>query len=190
MRLNRMALVLACFSLAFPQTASAAEGTAKQQVSDVSLRADGVLVGHVTNSLGEAVPAAKVTVYHGQEVIAQTTSDNTGGFIVRKLRGGVHQVKAEQGVSVVRLWTTQAAPPASLATLTVVSDENPVSGQSHDPNCTGGCDDGCAEGVGGLGVGFFGGGLAGTAGIIATAAVIGGVLAVVLDDDDDGPSSP
>ena len=189
MRLNRMAFVLACFSLALPQTASAAEAAesrAKQQITDVSLRADAVLVGHVVNSLGEAISAAKVTVYHGRNVIAEAKSDRTGGFIVRKLRGGVHRVVAGQTVSVVRLWTTQAAPPASRSTLPIVLDKKVVRGQCGDAGCTGECGEGCGTGAGFLGLG--GGGLAGTAGIVATVAVVGGILAATLDDDD--PSSP
>jgi len=186
---NRMALVLACFSLVLVQASNAEESKTTPQVTDISLRANGVLIGQVVNSQGKSVSAAKVTVYHGRDVIAQATTDRNGGFMVRKLRGGMHRVTAGQGVEVVRLWTTKAAPPSSRSTLTIVSDKNVVRGQCGESGCTGECgDEGC--GVAGAGfLGLGGGGLAGTAGIVATAAVVGGVLAAALDDDDD-PASP
>jgi hypothetical protein len=165
---NRMALLLACFSLVLPQLATAGERTAQPQVTDVSLRADGVLVGHVVNSQGEAVSAAKVTVYHGRNVVAQTTSDRNGGFLVRKLRGGVHQVVTGQNATTVRLWTTKAAPPASRTSLTIVdADKGLVRAQSGD--------------------GFLGmsPNTARTAGLITAGLVIGGIVWAVADDDDD-----
>lgn len=171
--------------------------TAKQKITDVSLRADGILIGHVVNAQGEPIPSAQVKVIHGRDVIAKVSSDRNGGFIVRRLRGGVHQVVAGQGSQIVRLWTAKAAPPASMAKLTIVSDKSVVRGQCGDAGCAGGCGEGgCGEGGflggsgGGLGggggfLGLSGGGLAGT---IAAAAVVGGVLAATLDDDD--PASP
>jgi hypothetical protein len=161
---NRIALVLACISLMLPRTTGAADVSdrnAKQQITDISLRADRVLVGYVVNSQGDAVSAAKVTVYHGRDVIAETTSDRNGRFVVRKLRGGIHQVVADETASIVRLWTTQAAPPAAVASLTIVSaDKGLVRGQYDDDS-----------GVPGLG------GRAGrVAGFVALSALIAGIV--------------
>lgn len=198
---KRILMVCACLGIACPQAISAedvasaaAPKTARQNVSDVSLRTEGVLVGHVVNAQGEPVAGAKVTVLHGRDVIATTSSNRTGDFIVRKLRGGVHHVKAGQGSAVVRLWTNKVAPPSSRSSLTIVSDKSVVRGQCGDAGCSGDCGtEGCGGAAGAFGgsgggglFGLGGGGMSGVAGVVATAAVVGGVLAVTLDD----PASP
>lgn len=195
---KQIVMALTCLAMACPQAIHAEDSTrtsTKTAVNDVSLRSDGVLIGHVVNAQGEPVAGAKVKVLHGRDLIAETSSNRTGDFIVRKLRGGVHQVTAGQGSAVIRLWTANVAPPSSRSTLTIVSDKNVVRGQCGDASCTGECGtEGCGAGAfggsgGGAGLfGLGGGGMAGVAGIVATAAVVGGVLAVTLDDDD--PVSP
>ena len=192
-RTTTMAIACATIACCSAVYAGNTDKTTKREVNDISLRSDGVLVGQVVNAQGEAVPGAKIKVMHGRDVIAETTSNRTGGFIVRKLRGGVHHVTAGQGSAVVKLWTNTAAPPSSRAALTIVSDKNVVRGQCGDSSCTGECGStGCGEDAGpfnGL-FGLGGGGMAGVAGIVATAAVVGGVLAVTLDDDDDPAPAP
>ena len=211
----KTAIALACVGMVapHPQTLVAGQSTQSSrqgvQISDVSLRTGGVLVGQVVDVQGKSLQNAPVAVVFGEKTIAQTKTDRNGRFVVRNLRGGVHQIKAGTGSTNCRFWTAKAAPPASRTAALIVSDGSIVRGQgcATEPVYADGCAEGCsAGGVAGAGAGMLGGagmggagGLAGLGGglgagtglaLLGGVAVVGGVLAVTADDDDDAPASP
>lgn len=182
---NSHLLAIACFCFALPQLTWADNidaNHAKPPVRDISLRADGVLIGQVVDAQGQAVSAAQVTVFHGHDVIARTTSSKGGSFVIRRLRSGVHQVVAGNGTTIVRLWTNQAAPPVSRDVLTVVSNETAVRGQNGSDNILTGDNGIFTAGVGGLS--------GPTIGLLTLGATIGGIAwAVDEANEDDTPAS-
>jgi hypothetical protein len=127
-------LLLPMTALAGPPAKAIAEEKPQSPMSvDVTLVAGGVLQGYVVDAQG--VPAAEVEVQltapNGQFVVA--TSDAKGRFGYRGLEGGAYQLETEYGLVNCRVWTAQAAPPRSAATLLVVHDEQVARGQRPAP---------------------------------------------------------
>src|SRR5688500_8644927 len=80
-------------------------------VADVALARGGLLQGQVVDAKGSPMKGAPVSVWHENQQVAKTVSDDNGQFQVAGLRGGVHMVVAGQNSSTYRLWTAEAAPP-------------------------------------------------------------------------------
>ena len=204
----KTAITLACVGMVAPHPATWAGKTAANspvQINDITLNAGGVLSGQVVDTQGKSLTNAPVVVKFGDKTIAKTKTNRHGRFLVKSLRGGVHQIVAGQGSSLCRFWTEKAAPPSARNSVVIVSDGSIVRGQgcATEPGCA---DEGCGAVAGAsgcmLGGGAGGGGgmaglgaLGGTGGalaLVAGVAVVGGVLAVTADDDDDAqtPASP
>lgn len=138
----------------------------------------GKLEGTVVNREAQPVSGLTVRLFHGENLIATTTSDERGQFSVTGLRNGGHVLCTGEDRQNVRFWGTQAAPPAAVNRVTMVVDEAVVRGQ---------CGDACGEGSGGL--------LTSVMGNPAVLLLIGGgVVGVVAlaasNDNDDQPASP
>jgi len=149
-----------------------AGGPVEIRGTDVSLNAKGALQGTVLNASAQPVEGVDVHILHNDTVVASTTSDKNGNFSVSGLRNGAHTVQVGEVRQPVRFWTTQAAPPAAVANMSVVVDEQVVRGQQA-----------------------FGNGR--VANVITsngfTFLLIGGAIAVTLAttlDNDDDPASP
>lgn len=149
-----------------------AGGPVEIRGTDVSLNGKGALQGTVLNASAQPVEGVDVHILHNDTVVASTTSDKNGNFSVSGLRNGAHTVQVGETRQQVRFWTTQAAPPAAVANMSVVVDEEVVRGQQA-----------------------FGGGR--VANVITsnlfTALFIGGAIAVTMVttlDNDDAPASP
>jgi hypothetical protein len=217
---NAAPIVLACWGLLVLTAEIRAEEAAPNTITDVALGDGGVARGVIVDGQGKPVDGATVSIKVNSRVVATVVSDAKGEFVIREMRGGIHEVHAPQGTSLCRFWTARSAPPAAKNRITVVSDAQTVRGQSADvhadstPPVTGGgyWGNGAGSAVGnsiGNGFGHGGGAFGGcgncgegccsppayyNADYLYTAAVIAGAVAIgyaICDDDDHYyPSSP
>jgi hypothetical protein len=137
---DRMFVAAGCVGLLMPpQSVLAGKGRGPWQVAtpvtrrgidDVALTEGGTLRGLVTNERGSPVGGASVVISHGGREAAQTQSDATGRFVVRGLRGGVHQLATTGGSRLMRLWAAGSAPPSAGDSAQLVAAECVVRGQS------------------------------------------------------------
>jgi len=93
-----------------PAAVFAVEPTPSPQVSDVSLKDGGILLGRVVDLQGAGVTGVPVSVKAQNREVAQTTTTADGRFVVKGLRGGVYHVAAAEGQGVYRLWSAGTAP--------------------------------------------------------------------------------
>jgi len=103
--------------------------SSKLPVSDVTLSVGGRLEGAVVDVQGIPIAGAPVVVRQEGHEIARTTSDATGRFRFRGLRGGVHQIIAAHGSGLYRLWTPSTAPPSSGNGVLIITKGDVLRGQ-------------------------------------------------------------
>lgn len=104
---------------------------ARAKVHDVRLDTDQTFHGLVLNGQGKPV-AEQVVILTREDANAQkwqVQTDKQGSFVVRGLSAGTYQLQTRQGISICRLWTSEAAPPKSASTLLVVDDPLVERGQ-------------------------------------------------------------
>ena len=141
--------------------------------SDVALNAGGMLKGTILNTAVQPVAGVAVNVLHEDKVVATSMSNEQGEFTVKGLRNGAHVIKVGETQQAVRLWGTDAAPPAAVENIAIVVDEETVRGQMGPR-------------LGNQVRGFLGS----NAGALL---LIGGAVAIVLGttlDDNATPASP
>jgi hypothetical protein len=169
--------VVACIGMVLPPQVLAAEATSRQ--NDVALRPGGMLVGQVVDAQGVVQPEKTISIQYGEQEVVCTTTDRSGVFAARGLRGGQYRVVMDDGECYCRLWAENTAPPAAHDALVVVSDQNVVRGQWGD------CNSPCGPGYGDARMNWVRSSPYITAGIVAAAIAI----PLALADDDDGPHS-
>ncbi len=124
------AVVLACCGLLLPSQASFAAGKAPQpKPIDVALTKAGSLNGAVFSPEGKQIDGATVVVLKGDEVVAQTNTDEQGKFSAPKLKPGVYQVAVGQRAANIRVWSAQTAPPQAHQQAVLVTGTPVVRGQ-------------------------------------------------------------
>lgn len=119
-------LVLACTGMLLQPVTMAAPQA--HPITDVALRADGVLVGQIINDQGQPLAETPLSIIQQGKEIARVSTDHQGTFSVPDLRGGVYQVATVEQQGVYRLWAPHTAPPAAQQSLILVSG-NVVRGQ-------------------------------------------------------------
>ncbi|QDU35815.1 hypothetical protein Mal4_00970 [Maioricimonas rarisocia] len=135
---GKLAAGLACLGTVLPSAPALAAGpqpvvrTAQQTaVVDVALSADGSLQGQFVDLQGQPIDGAVVTVHQDGREVATTTTDAKGVYSVENLRGGVYEVAAGNSRQAFRVWSTNAAPPASRSMATIVARGDVVRGQDY-----------------------------------------------------------
>lgn len=104
-------------------------------ISDVALAPGGMLVGQLLDEAMQPVRGAAVEVQADGQTTASTVTDANGVFAVSGLRGGVHQVVAQNTVENCRLWAPGTAPPNAQPILRYVpGQESVVRGQWTAPS--------------------------------------------------------
>lgn len=130
------ALLVVCATLGtcFPQALLAAQPLPASNVTDVSLRDGGVLLGQVVDGTGKPQANAAVSLQSGQQKLGASKTDAGGYFAFSGLRGGVYQVAAANGQGSYRVWAAGSAPPTAQPGALVVAGQtpNPLAGQQPD----------------------------------------------------------
>ena len=126
-RLFRTQVVaVVCIGLLVSQSMVLAGDMNRQVTTDVTLAAQGMLVGQVVDQQGIAIPGARVVVRQNERDLVGTVADRTGKFAVSGLRSGTYQLAAANGQATVRLWTANAAPPVAKSKVMIVSGSDQV----------------------------------------------------------------
>lgn len=135
----RATVGLAALGLMVPPQALAAEPfgignafrQAAAQIKDVELDAKGSLHGIVTDEQGRPLTRASVKVIHQNGAASETHSDASGRFEIQALKGGLYQLTADRHTEIIRLWSAETGPPASLRSIAVSQGALTVRGQHH-----------------------------------------------------------
>ena len=101
---------------------------------DVRLRPGGTLSGRVRDEGGLAMARATVVVSRARQVVARAVTDDRGKYLIKGLAGGVYRVRVAAHESIVRLWTSESAPPQAREQL----DLNAASQESLEARGQGG----------------------------------------------------
>jgi len=127
---QKLAAAVACLAMLFSPAAMAAQPVVAP-LSDISLQAGGLLVGHVVDAKGLAVAKSPVAILRGGKEIVRTETDQTGKFSVEGLKGGVYEVATAQHRGVYRFWAPHTAPPSAQPRLMIASSGDVVRGQGY-----------------------------------------------------------
>jgi len=166
--LSRLLVMLATWGIVVPQIAYAGDQVPNASpypsppVRDVSLNADGQLIGQLLDANGTAQRSSEVQIRRGGRVIATVATNPAGRFAVNNARAGMYQISSGQASAVYRVWTAQAAPPAALTRALLVDNDGVVRGQGGNWKRL-----------------FLG------ASLVITAGVIGGVIGYNIRDAED-----
>lgn len=106
------------------ETAGAKTGTAV----DVALGQGGILRGQVVDAQGIHQAQTEVTLQNDKGDVARATTDKDGFFHVQGLRPGLYVVTTKSSQGLLRAWTPEAAPPAAIQNVLLVSDPTAVRG--------------------------------------------------------------
>jgi hypothetical protein len=131
--IQMVAAMLACAGMVTPTALLAEQPVAVQteprpELADVALQQGGLLVGSVVDQQGVAQPGTEVAVQYRDAEIARTVTDENGVFAVQGLRGGQYRIATNQGVTGVRAWSPETAPPSALQAARVVQGDQLVRG--------------------------------------------------------------
>lgn len=130
---KRATVCLACIGMVAPQVAIASDKVPQSpKRADVSLTAGGTLNGSVVNAVGEAQAGVPVTVRFKGHTIAHATTNKSGRFAVRGLRGGVHEIVTPVSHTTQRLWSAAMAPKSARTAVVVKPGPTIVRGQDDD----------------------------------------------------------
>lgn len=158
--------------------ATTAKTTAKVNApSDVVLQEGGTLVGRIVDAQGKPVAKSPVSLQTGGKEVVRVTSDETGKFEAKGLKGGVYHVASTGHQGVYRMWAPKTAPPAAAKGLSIVAQPEVIRAQF-------------GPGPGGP-ISSLGQWVAEHP--IITAGAVAAAIAVpiaVSDDDDDPPATP
>ena len=144
LRTLRFAMVVtAGLGVAAPQCAlqagekPAAAKKAAPKVADVTLTENNALTGAVVSEAGQPVDGAIVQLTKEGKPVGKTTTNAQGKFALASVKSGSYELKAGHTTRLVRLWNSDAAPPASSEKATLVMDSTAVRAQNgyNDPNC-------------------------------------------------------
>lgn len=131
-RIPRQAIAQAADAMDFqpskPEDTQRLEGA---KVHDIRLDQRQQFHGVVVDGEGRALTDRVVQLRRtaSQADAAVTRTDEHGRFQFSRVKAGTYQLETEQGVSLCRLWTFDAAPPAAAPSLLVVDDPLVERGQ-------------------------------------------------------------
>lgn len=129
---KHLAALLACGAMLIPTPLPAESGNATP-VTDVALHEGGLLIGQLLDAQGRPQSGQTVAVVLGDQPLVQTTSDASGYFAARGLRGGRYQIVAHDQSLACRAWAPATAPPAAHTVARMVAGEPIVRGQAGPP---------------------------------------------------------
>ena len=111
-------------------TPIAARDPAAPSIVDVKLGEGGTLSGQVVDAQGVPMALTTVTVRAAGTDVASTVTDAQGRFSVAGVHGGMIEVNAAGGTSMLRVWTANASPPSANKSVLIVAGGPVARGQS------------------------------------------------------------
>lgn len=112
-----------------PMPAPSEESARTNTIIDVAMSSDGSFEGVLVDDQGMPLDAAVVTMYRGEEQVAEMTTDAEGRFRSNGLPAGVYRVVSPQGEGTFRLWSHEAAPPTAITSAVLVNSSSAMRAQ-------------------------------------------------------------
>ncbi len=114
-------------------TTRAGLSSSANPIRDIRMRDGGLVMIHVLDAAGKALPHRTVTIAHQGHIVA-TAKSNKGGLIrISGLRAGIHLMASGQSAVPLRLWTADVAPPSANDHTAIVVSQQIVRGQYGAP---------------------------------------------------------
>ena len=98
---------------------------------DLSLTAEGLLQGQVSNAKKAASSRVMVSIRQNRKEVHRARTDDKGRFEVSGLKPGIYYIVAGTGHGLYRVWASKMAPPKALKTARIISDTTLT--RSQDP---------------------------------------------------------
>jgi len=136
-KLTHAVVAIACIGMVVPQALLAAPQAVAPAVKarDVALNAAGGLSGVVLTSQAKPIAGTPVTLLKGKEIVATVVADKDGKFSFDQVKSGSYVIAVREGadnkVSPIRVWKSEAAPANAARNLAFVS-QNAVRGQEEE----------------------------------------------------------
>ena len=135
--LTRITSIAVCFGILISNAASGFDGIRSQIARDVELSRQGGLSGHVCSPAGIPISNAAVQLKYQGTIIAETTTNDQGNFLITGVRGGAHDLNVGSVSTQLRLWKSGTAPEGAGDDVTIAASEFVVRGQYQDANPSG-----------------------------------------------------
>ena len=114
----------AWIGMVLPATTTTADEQQKSfPVVDISLTEHGSFRGSVVNADGQRLDGVSLQLRSMRDSKTSSVVTNKGEFSFQKIAGGSYQLSTPHSNYFCRIWTKQAAPPAAVDKLLVVSDD-------------------------------------------------------------------
>lgn len=133
--LSRILMCLSTVGLILPYGIPASAANLKDSVSapnsapvDIALT-NGMLRGQLLDGQGSPKSDVPVTLFTRDRMVQRTASDAQGKFAVQLKQGGVYLLAAGDDSTLIRAWTTAAAPPSAKNEVLLVSGPGVERGQ-------------------------------------------------------------
>lgn len=123
---------LAVAVVAVPANAFEEPAAPNRTITDISLTANGELLGAIVNKNGQPLVANPVQVFSQQKLVVAAKTDSNGRYRIKGLRTGLHVIRIAGKDQACRLWTAKTAPPTAKRGLVTANDGTIVRGQSDD----------------------------------------------------------
>ena len=103
--------------------ATASEHTSASGLVDLSLTADGKLIGHVQSQSDQIVEGVLVSLTQDGRIVARSRTQADGRFVFTGVTAGVYELSSQNWRRSARVWAVDAAPPATQKPTVIVLDE-------------------------------------------------------------------
>lgn len=125
-------------TLAFAPSAIAQEAVAQVEsqldsAADVTLTADGMLIGQIVDAQGRPKADVPLLLHRGVGDPTPSTTNQRGHFAYRGVAAGVYFLEANNRVRIVRVWGNESAPPSATTGVLMVAGDDAMSGQYGPP---------------------------------------------------------
>jgi hypothetical protein len=110
---------------------SAALGQERPLFTDIALAPGNVLKGKLVNGNGSAKTHQELVIIdmRAKQEISRLVTAEDGTFTTQLPRGGIYALTADDGTTIVRAWTPEAAPPSATSAILIVCEPERIRGQ-------------------------------------------------------------
>ena len=132
-RSQSLSALLVWFAIAGPCVPPIASAAPPQSpflpVTDVVLRAGGVVLGQIVQPTGAPAANLPVSLVRDGKRLAPASTNATGYFAFSGLKMGTYQIVTPTDVGTYRVWTAETAPPGAQPGILIVNGQGTVRGQ-------------------------------------------------------------
>ena len=106
-------------------------GDERPLFTDIALAPGNVLIGKLVNGNGAAKTHQELVIVdmRTKQEISRLVTAEDGTFSAQLPRGGIYALTADNGTTIVRAWTPEAAPPSATSAILIVCAPERIRGQ-------------------------------------------------------------